>query len=101
MSVGRLADLCFGVVGFLTIGIYGGLVVEGAVPEAALFIATGGGVLLGLLLSAALRVITTTNDPAAVDAPQTVIAPDPEPVSQTARPSTPLARQMKQATEST
>ena len=53
----NLTDLALATVGVLTIGAYGGLLLQGAPPEQALVLALGGGLVLGILASLAVHLL--------------------------------------------
>ncbi|MGH2458729.1 MAG: hypothetical protein ACRDIY_07670, partial [Chloroflexota bacterium] len=53
----NLTDVALAAVGFLTIGAYSGLLLLGAPPESALALALGGGLVLGILASLAVKVV--------------------------------------------
>ncbi len=58
-----LTDLVFAIVGLLTIAVYEWLVLVGSLAEIALLVASSGGLLLGVLASAALRIVVTSAGP--------------------------------------
>lgn len=64
-----LTDLAFAIVGLLTIAVYGWLLLVGSLAETALLVALGGGLLLGLLASATLRIVVTASRPTGVAEP--------------------------------
>ncbi len=68
-SVAYLTDLVFAIVGLLTIAVYGWLLLVGSLAETALLVASSGGLLLGLLASAALRIVITASRPMDTTAP--------------------------------
>lgn len=55
-----VSELSFGVVGLLTLTVYLVGIARGAVPEVALLVAVGGGLVVGVLASIALRILATS-----------------------------------------
>lgn|GEM_PF-6077966 len=57
-----LVDWAFAAVGIITVGIYEGLIYEGAMPGSALLTALGGGVVLGILLRVLILAVSGPGD---------------------------------------